>query len=308
MLNIVSIAVRVVRRVELEPAINNPHLASSLQDFWGKRWNLMVTNILRLAVYDHVRLVIVDRIPRKWAPIPAVLATFFVSGLMHELFFYYIGRLKPSGEAMMFFLIHGVALSVEIAIKKMFNGKFLVPRIISGVSRVELEPPFDEPYLASSLQDFWGKRWNLMVTNILRPTVYDPVRSIVADRISRKWAPLPAVLATFFVSGLMHELIFNYNGRLMPNGEYILFFLIHGVALSVEIVIKKISNGKFFVPRIISCPLALAFIFFTSCWMFFPSFLRGNTEFKACSESIAFFKFIRYGQLISPTNITCPLL
>ncbi|XP_006352461.1 acyl-CoA--sterol O-acyltransferase 1-like [Solanum tuberosum] len=184
----------------------------------------------------------------------------------------------------------------------------MISAVVRGVSRVELEPPFDEPYLASSLQDFWGKRWNLMVTNILRPTVYDPVRSIVADRISRKWAPLPAVLATFFVSGLMHELIFNYNGRLMPNGEYILFFLIHGVALSVEIVIKKISNGKFFVPRIISCPLALAFIFFTSCWMFFPSFLRGNTEFKACSESIAFFKFIRYGQLISPTNITCPLL
>ncbi|KAH0745049.1 hypothetical protein KY285_006706 [Solanum tuberosum] len=313
MLNIVSIAVRVVSRVELEPAINNPHLASSLQDFWGKRWNLMVTNILRLTIYDPVRSVIKYRIPRRWAPIPAVLATFFVSGLMHELFFYYIGRLKPSGEAMMFFLIHGVALSVEIVIKKMFNGKFLVPRIISGplsstpplplstfiplaclpikfkkysindnaetkkkttkstlnhitkiallaifirvysykdylhpkiilsfycfhiyfmleiifnmisavvrgVSRVELEPPFDEPYLASSLQDFWGKRWNLMVTNIFRPTVYDPVCLIVADRISRKWAPLLAVLATFFVSGLMHELIFNYNGRLMPNG------------------------------------------------------------------------------------------
>uniref|UniRef100_A0A2N9ISK3 Uncharacterized protein n=1 Tax=Fagus sylvatica TaxID=28930 RepID=A0A2N9ISK3_FAGSY len=27
---------------------------------------------------------------------------------------------------------------------------------------VELEPQFDEPYLATSLQDFWGRRWNLM--------------------------------------------------------------------------------------------------------------------------------------------------
>ncbi|KAH0716054.1 hypothetical protein KY290_009011 [Solanum tuberosum] len=264
-LNMVSSAVRRVSRVDLDPPFNEPYLTSSLQDFWGKRWNLMVSNILRLTVYDPVHLFVADRIPRKWAPIPAVLATFIVSGLVHELLLYYIiERLKPSGEAMIFFLIHGVALSVEIVIKKMFNGKILVPRIISEiilimvsttvrrVSRVELEPPFNEPYLASSLQDFWGKRWNLMVTNILHPTVYDPIHSMVADRISRKWAPLPAVIATFFVSGLMHELIFYYNGRLKPNGEVMMFFLIHGVALSLEIVIKKIFNGKFLVPRIIS--------------------------------------------------------
>ncbi|MCD7466080.1 hypothetical protein HAX54_002430 [Datura stramonium] len=128
----------------------------------------------------------------------------------------------------------------------------MVSAAVRGVSRVELEPPFNEPYLASSLQDFWGKRWNLMVTNILRPTVYEPVRSMVADRISRKWAPLPAALAAFFVSGLMHELIFYYNGRLKPSGEVMMFFLIHGVALSLEIAIKKIFNGKFLVPRVIS--------------------------------------------------------
>ncbi|XP_059309524.1 acyl-CoA--sterol O-acyltransferase 1-like [Lycium ferocissimum] len=184
----------------------------------------------------------------------------------------------------------------------------MVSATVRGVSRVELEPPFDEPYLATSLQDFWGRRWNLMVTNILRPTVYDPVRSMVANRISRKWAPLPAVLATFSVSGLMHELIFYYIGRLKPSGEVMMFFLIHGVALSLEIVIKKVFNGKFLVPRIISGPLALAFIIFTSFWLFFPPFLRGNTELKACTESLAFLEFIKYGKLISPINITCPLL
>ncbi|KAM3201598.1 acyl-CoA-sterol O-acyltransferase 1-like [Capsicum annuum] len=184
----------------------------------------------------------------------------------------------------------------------------IVSATVRGVTRVELEPPSDEPYKTSSLQDFWSNRWNLMVTNILRPTVYNPVRSVMADRISRKWAPLPAVLATFFVSGLMHELIFYYMGRLKPSGEAMMFFLIHGVALSLEIVIKKNLNGKFFVPRIISGPLALGFIIFTSFWLFFPPFLRGNTELKACTESIAFLEFIRSGKLISPTNFTCPLL
>ncbi|KAH0745048.1 hypothetical protein KY285_006705 [Solanum tuberosum] len=129
----VSAAVRGVSRVDLDPPFNEPYLTSSLQDFWGKRWNLMVSNILRLTVYDPVHLFVAGRIPRKWAPIPAVLATFIASGLVHELLLYYIiERSKPSGEAMIFFLIHGVALSVEIVIKKMFNGKILVPKIISG--------------------------------------------------------------------------------------------------------------------------------------------------------------------------------
>ncbi|KAI3831645.1 hypothetical protein MKW92_023524 [Papaver armeniacum] len=48
-------------------------------------------------------------------------------------------------------------------------------RIILGQ---ELAPPFDKPYLSSSLQEFWGHRWNLMVTGILRSMVYNPVRRI----------------------------------------------------------------------------------------------------------------------------------
>ncbi|KAM3283450.1 hypothetical protein P3S67_027095 [Capsicum chacoense] len=184
----------------------------------------------------------------------------------------------------------------------------MVSFAVRKVSRVELKPSINEPYLASSLQDFWGKRWNIMVSNMLRLIIYDPIRSVVADRIPRMWAPIPAVLATFFVSGLLHELFFYYiGGQKKSNGEAMIFFLIHGVALSFEIVIKKVFNGKFLIPRIISGPLALVFIIFTSCRFFFPPFLRGNTELKVCTEYIAFLKFIRYGKLISPANITCPL-
>ncbi|KAK7387130.1 hypothetical protein VNO78_27657 [Psophocarpus tetragonolobus] len=31
----------------------------------------------------------------------------------------------------------------------------------------EIEPQFNEPYLSTSLQDFWGHRWNLTVTRII---------------------------------------------------------------------------------------------------------------------------------------------
>ncbi|CAD6261268.1 unnamed protein product [Miscanthus lutarioriparius] len=56
---------------------------------------------------------------------------------------------------------------------------FLLPCIAAagGALGMEMEPQFDRPYLASSLRDFWGRRWNLMVSAILRPSVYDPVRA-----------------------------------------------------------------------------------------------------------------------------------
>jgi D-alanyl-lipoteichoic acid acyltransferase DltB (MBOAT superfamily) len=83
----------------------------------------------------------------------------------------------------------------------------------------ELEPQFDEPYLASSLQDFWGRRWNLMVTSILRPTVYNPVRRIFTPIVGLRLAQLSGVVAAFLVSGLMHEVIFYYCTHVIPRGR-----------------------------------------------------------------------------------------
>uniref|UniRef100_A0A7N0U1Q9 Wax synthase domain-containing protein n=1 Tax=Kalanchoe fedtschenkoi TaxID=63787 RepID=A0A7N0U1Q9_KALFE len=47
--------------------------------------------------------------------------------------------------------------------------------------RFEVDPQFNAPYLSTSLQDFWGRRWNLMVPLILRPSVYGPVRRLLAS-------------------------------------------------------------------------------------------------------------------------------
>lgn len=150
---------------------------------------------------------------------------------------------------------------------------------------VELEPQFDEPYLATSLQDFWGRRWNLMVSRILHPTVYNPVRSISSRWIGRKWAPLPAVIAVFFVSGLMHEIIFYYIGRLKPTWELTCFFLIHGFCLAIEIAIKKALNGSWCLPKVVSGPLTLTFVAITGLWLFMPSLIRCEVDVKIYRES-----------------------
>ncbi|EIE82189.1 hypothetical protein RO3G_06894 [Rhizopus delemar RA 99-880] len=40
---------------------------------------------------------------------------------------------------------------------------------ISGIKTVEV---FNQPFLATSLQDFWGRRWNLIVRNLFFKQTY----------------------------------------------------------------------------------------------------------------------------------------
>ncbi|KAL4562976.1 hypothetical protein LXL04_027007 [Taraxacum kok-saghyz] len=185
-------------------------------------------------------------------------------------------------------------------------GLAIVAYMSRAVVGFDLEPQFDEPYLATSLQDFWGKRWNLMVTGILHPTVYLPVRSLSGRFLSKELASLPAVTATFIVSGLMHELIFYYLGRLPPTWEVTWFFVIHGVLVSLELVVKRAVGGRFRLPAAVSGPLALGLVIATSFWLFFPPFLRCNTEVRSCKEFVALMELVVRGKFVGPNDVSCP--
>ncbi|KAM7270055.1 hypothetical protein ACFE04_029269 [Oxalis oulophora] len=172
--------------------------------------------------------------------------------------------------------------------------------VVSAVARallgLDLEPQFDEPYLSTSLQDFWGRRWNLMVTSILRPTVYDPVLNFSSRLIGRKWAPLPAVLGTFIVSALMHELIFYHFGRVRPTWEISLFFLLHGVCLTAEIALKKALKGRSWqLPRPIAIVLTIGFVMVTGVSLFFPQIIRCRAIERALHEYAALGAFVKNG-------------
>ena len=158
---------------------------------------------------------------------------------------------------------------------------------------LELESQFDEPYLSTSLQDFWSRRWNIMVTRILRPTVYEPILQISTRVLGRKWAPFPAVMGTFVVSAVMHELIFYYLGRLKPSLEITSFFVLHGVCLMVEIALKKALTGKFRLPKLISGPLTVGFVLVTGFWLFFPPLLRFKADIRAFEEYAAVAAFVK---------------
>ncbi|KAK1428068.1 hypothetical protein QVD17_16895 [Tagetes erecta] len=170
----------------------------------------------------------------------------------------------------------------------------------------ELEPQFDHPHHATSVQNFWGKRWNLMVSSILRPSVYHPARVVFSHVVQKKWVSVPAVFTTFLVSGIMHEIIFYYLGRLNPTWEVTWFFVVQGVWVGTEIVIKKTTGQRFKPPPVVTRPLTLAFVVSTSFWLFFPPFLRFYPFARGCKEFLSLIGFFKHGRLMSSDDYACP--
>ncbi|KAM7251573.1 hypothetical protein ACFE04_023456 [Oxalis oulophora] len=530
---------------ELEPQFNEPYLSTSLQDFWGRRWNLMVPTILRPTVYYPVRDISAQLVGPKLAPLIGMVSSFLVSGLYHELIYYYLTHVSPTWEVTWFFVLHGACTAFETWVKKrikwrlsggvsgpltvgflavtggwlffpqmwrngvvdkvinedlmlyvkklgpfkcwgarrpphLANGRagpiwyhplhisfkfermeleamefeneiknlrniwtlaiismsycyYIASKLPSGVPRLlsilpiislffylplnlssihlivltffflswlgnsklllfafdhgplsplppkllhfifiaclpieikqnssppnrigetrtpssllfaiklallgllfhshnyrqflpesvvlalycihmyleieiiltlsaipvraifgfELEPQFNEPYLTTSLQDFWGRRWNLMVPSILRPTVYFPVKNIATPVVGRILGQLIANISSFMVSGLFHELIYYYATRQPPTWEVTWFFVLHGVCIAVEIAVKQGIRWK--LHGGISGPLTLTFLAATGWWLFFPQLLRNGAVEKLISEGQMLVSFV----------------
>ncbi|GKV38716.1 hypothetical protein SLEP1_g46598 [Rubroshorea leprosula] len=157
----------------------------------------------------------------------------------------------------------------------------------------ELEPQFNEPYLTTSLQDFWGRRWNLMVTRILHPTVYDPIRRISTGIVGPRWAALPAVVATFAVSGLMHEAIYYYMGRAHPTWEVTWFFVLQGFCLAIEVAVKKTVRERWHLSPVVSGPATIVFVAVTGFWLFFPQIVRNGVDEKLIREGTMLIDFVK---------------
>ena len=134
---------------------------------------------------------------------------------------------------------------------------------------IALEAHFNEPYLSSSLADFWGRRWNLCVSSMLRSTIYDPVK--------KHFGPFPGVMATFFVSGVAHVQILYYTTGAI-SGEWLLFFLVHGVLVCVESLLPRSP-----LPQWGNVLIAIATMLITAEWLFYPPVTRMGVADAAIS-------------------------
>lgn len=98
-----------------------------------------------------------------------------------------------------------------------------------GLPAGKVMPPFfDGPLRSKGLFEFWGRRWNLWMTDWLNEACFQPLGR-------RKWL---GTLAAFFVSGLIHELIVNLPLYLVYTvnlfGTMMAYFLLQVAGMAVE--------------------------------------------------------------------------
>ncbi|KAM7504239.1 hypothetical protein LguiB_003143 [Lonicera macranthoides] len=143
---------------------------------------------------------------------------------------------------------------------------------------LDLVPPSNKPYLATSLQDFWGRRWNLHVTNLLRDTVYNPMRWGTAGVLGDEGAKAMAVLVTFLVSGLLHEVMLYNLANQSPSWEMTWHFVVHGMGLVGELWVKKVVGDTWRLPRWMSTGLTMGFVMVVGYWFLLPSLVKTGVD------------------------------
>jgi alginate O-acetyltransferase complex protein AlgI len=102
---------------------------------------------------------------------------------------------------------------------------------------VKVTPVMRAPLLATSLADFWSRRWNTAFHKLANELVFRPV--------GRRWGAVPGTIAVFLISGLVHDAVISFPAR----GGYGLpttYFILQatGVLLERSSVGRRFKLGK----------------------------------------------------------------
>jgi len=92
------------------------------------------------------------------------------------------------------------------------------------------EALFRAPLRSQNLTEFWGRRWNLAFSEMTALAVYRPL----SPSIGRA----PALLASFALSGLLHEMAISLPVR-AGFGLPLLYFALHGTLVLVEGALER---------------------------------------------------------------------
>jgi hypothetical protein len=95
----------------------------------------------------------------------------------------------------------------------------------------------DYAALSHSPRIFWGKRYNHVVSTLLKDSVFSPL-------LSSGVSPATSAFAAFFVSGLLHTHIVHvvFGRGTLPT---LSFFLLHGAACAVDAKLRIDKQNKF---------------------------------------------------------------
>ena len=128
---------------------------------------------------------------------------------------------------------------------------------------VDVKELFRSPYQAKSLQEFWGRRWNLAFSEMTALVVYRPLK----DRYGKS----RAMMASFLVSGILHEIAISSPVK-AGYGLPLSYFVLHGFVMYAE---GKVA----FVKKVILYPIlshvwVLGWLVLPMPLLFHPAFIQ----------------------------------
>jgi D-alanyl-lipoteichoic acid acyltransferase DltB (MBOAT superfamily) len=90
---------------------------------------------------------------------------------------------------------------------------------------IAAQPIMQKPAFSKSLSEFWGRRWNLGFRQLTHDLVFQPLRRPSSPRI--------ALMASFLVSGLIHDLVISVPAR-AGYGWPTAYFALQGCGVLLE--------------------------------------------------------------------------
>jgi len=143
------------------------------------------------------------------------------------------------------------------AIFTLHFGSFHLLSLCWRQAGVDAMPLMRNPMRATSLGEFWGRRWNTAFHELASRFTFAPLR--------RRWGVTAATLGTFVASGLIHELVISVpagDAYGLPTGYFVLQGL--GVAGERTILGRRLGlgggvRGWLYTVLVVTAPVALLF-------------------------------------------------
>jgi len=155
-----------------------------------------------------------------WRVLFRMMLWFAAVLLSYWIYWWLVGVIHVRGP-----LLNYAALPILLVMAEFLAALLTVLWLPSG----QLLPPIHcRPFLARSIADFWGRRWNLWFS--------DWFRYAILTRL-RRW-PALALILIFAVSGVMHEWVINVplyylTGRALF-GSMMVYFLLQAAGILLE--------------------------------------------------------------------------
>jgi len=158
-------------------------------------------------------------VPPRSPPLPTWRGC-LLNAAAGAVFLWGVPLLFPEGTPLLLRAWTGL---IGVALLRLF-GSFDVLTLIFRRIGFPVEKAWVNPLAATSVRDFWGRRWNRIMSGLMRDLLFAP--------LSRRVGVFGASLAVFLYSGVLHEFL-SVLARVAYGGP-ILYFLLQGAAFSVE--------------------------------------------------------------------------